>query len=183
MDKGLAIAFGLLGVGLVLVGYECYLIVRSQQQTITAVREACRQRQSWQSGGQRRGLSPTISKKFSRLKLKADENEGGPTPDKKNRWFSRLLGRDRGQKAESLRTSEISSESLSSEPCLVCLESMGTGLLEAQSISLLRLPCGHIFHETCIDIWMRDSVVCPTCKRRLDRDLSIEEPLNRLTFV
>lgn len=45
------------------------------------------------------------------------------------------------------------------ESCPICLESFATGDM------LRTLPCGHGFHPTCIDPWLRERwACCPCCK-------------------
>lgn len=46
--------------------------------------------------------------------------------------------------------------------CVVCME-----VMSAESI-VRKLPCGHVYHSTCIEAWLlknRSSCVCPLCKR------------------
>jgi hypothetical protein len=45
----------------------------------------------------------------------------------------------------------------SANTCSVCL-----GSLEEDEVKTL--PCLHVFHTGCIDPWLRQSVLCPTCK-------------------
>ncbi|XP_067939296.1 E3 ubiquitin-protein ligase AMFR-like [Watersipora subatra] len=43
--------------------------------------------------------------------------------------------------------------------CAICLEVM-TIVHRAH-----RLPCGHTFHERCIQMWARYDTTCPLCRR------------------
>ena len=53
-----------------------------------------------------------------------------------------------------------------SECCSICLESFKTG----DSCRKLPDPCGHMFHESCIDLWLEMKTNCPLCKRSI-RDI------------
>ncbi|KAK7198912.1 Ring finger domain containing protein [Novymonas esmeraldas] len=35
---------------------------------------------------------------------------------------------------------------------------------------LLSLPCGHCYHQNCVQRWLMTSHICPTCRRDLSRD-------------
>jgi len=47
--------------------------------------------------------------------------------------------------------------------CMVCLSNFATGE------EVRQLPCGHVFHATCIDEWLRRCTDCPICKANVDR--------------
>lgn len=38
---------------------------------------------------------------------------------------------------------------------------------------LLSLPCGHCYHQNCLQRWLMESQSCPTCRRDLTRDATI----------
>lgn len=46
--------------------------------------------------------------------------------------------------------------------CAVCLSEFARGNM------LRALPCGHRFHQRCIDKWLRRNKVCPLCLRDID---------------
>ncbi|GMI38579.1 hypothetical protein TrCOL_g1725 [Triparma columacea] len=48
--------------------------------------------------------------------------------------------------------------------CCVCLEENAIGS------TVKRLPCGHLFHPTCIDSWITHHCTCPVCRYELDTD-------------
>jgi len=50
------------------------------------------------------------------------------------------------------------------EACVICLENFVLG--EAAT----RLPCGHLFHESCVKQWLGNSNQCPTCRYELPTD-------------
>lgn len=54
--------------------------------------------------------------------------------------------------------------------CVVCL-----GVFEEEE-RLRRLPkCGHAFHVTCIDTWLRSHTNCPLCRAAIDQNAVEEE--------
>jgi len=50
-----------------------------------------------------------------------------------------------------------------STECSVCLAEFS----ESTDLLLHRLPCLHIFHAVCIDIWFRERLTCPFCRSEL----------------
>jgi hypothetical protein len=51
-----------------------------------------------------------------------------------------------------------------SEECVVCQESMREDASEDRNLNLLKLPCGHWFHDFCIRPWLEQCQTCPTCR-------------------
>lgn len=49
-----------------------------------------------------------------------------------------------------------------SESCVVCMDAMASPCVE--------LPCGHQFHERCIEPWLKMHSTCPTCRHQLPTD-------------
>jgi len=47
--------------------------------------------------------------------------------------------------------------------CMICLEDFELG------DKCRRLPCGHVFHESCVDEWLKRCTDCPICKANVDR--------------
>ena len=41
--------------------------------------------------------------------------------------------------------------------CTVCLASVGVG-------DACQLPCGHVFHQECVEKWVREKGSCPNCR-------------------
>ncbi|CAJ1400626.1 unnamed protein product [Effrenium voratum] len=48
-----------------------------------------------------------------------------------------------------------------SDACGICL-----GELKRRPMAVLRLHCGHFFHEACLERWFEERRRCPSCKRR-----------------
>ncbi|CAM9910032.1 unnamed protein product [Scytosiphon promiscuus] len=53
------------------------------------------------------------------------------------------------------------SVSSSEKDCIVCQELFAVG------VTLVRLPCGHLYHEACLLKWLKLSNTCPYCRREL----------------
>ena len=52
------------------------------------------------------------------------------------------------------------------EECLICSE-----ILPSVGNTVTKLPCGHVFHSTCIvDGWLSKHCTCPTCRYELPTD-------------
>eukprot|EP00931_Biecheleriopsis_adriatica_P121300 TRINITY_DN9638_c0_g1_i4.p1 TRINITY_DN9638_c0_g1~~TRINITY_DN9638_c0_g1_i4.p1 ORF type:complete len:398 (+),score=79.57 TRINITY_DN9638_c0_g1_i4:54-1247(+) len=49
------------------------------------------------------------------------------------------------------------------QTCMVCLADFQLG------DECRRLPCQHVFHQSCIDEWLRRCTDCPICKANVDR--------------
>ena len=45
--------------------------------------------------------------------------------------------------------------------CLICMERV------RERASVLRMPCGHLFHEPCIAKWLDSNRTCPTCRKEI----------------
>lgn len=65
---------------------------------------------------------------------------------------------------KTLKEGDCSQESaIDGSGCSICLDSM-----DATNTSLctrsLALPCGHLFHENCVLIWLKVKQICPLCK-------------------
>lgn len=50
-------------------------------------------------------------------------------------------------------------------PCAICLDPLNTGS------QLLKPPCNHVFHATCLNTWYGTSDTCPECRDRLQDHL------------
>jgi len=48
--------------------------------------------------------------------------------------------------------------------CSICLADLETGE------PALRIPCGHLFHEECVNDWLKKSNECPVCRFELPTD-------------
>ena len=45
----------------------------------------------------------------------------------------------------------------------------------AATILMTKLPCGHVYHTACIDLWFKRCCTCPTCRYELPTDDMIYE--------
>jgi len=57
----------------------------------------------------------------------------------------------------------------SSKSCCVCLSDYEAGEFVCQ------LPCGHVYHSSCITSWCAHHVTCPLCNFDLERGCTTEE--------
>lgn len=55
--------------------------------------------------------------------------------------------------------------------CSICL----MDIQEGNICRVLPDPCGHIFHQSCIDEWFKQSAACPLCKRSMKTLLGLDE--------
>lgn len=52
------------------------------------------------------------------------------------------------------------------DDCAICWDSMETAR---------KLPCGHLFHNSCLRSWLENDTSCPTCRQSLASDLQPEQ--------
>lgn len=52
--------------------------------------------------------------------------------------------------------------------CAICLSNYRI------RASLRQLPCGHMFHQSCADTWLRRSKQCPLCRSAIDSTVESE---------
>ncbi|CAH2058040.1 unnamed protein product [Thlaspi arvense] len=55
-------------------------------------------------------------------------------------------------------------------PCPICMEDVVEGEETAQ-----RLPCNHLFHNDCINPWLRNHSTCPLCRFVIPVEVSDDE--------
>lgn len=64
-------------------------------------------------------------------------------------------------------------EGISSEDCAICLTPVhlkpeNEENLEGEHVGkIMKTPCGHRFHGTCLVPWMQHKMDCPTCRTKL----------------
>eukprot|EP01127_Copromyxa_protea_P024283 TRINITY_DN9469_c0_g2_i7.p1 TRINITY_DN9469_c0_g2~~TRINITY_DN9469_c0_g2_i7.p1 ORF type:complete len:120 (+),score=15.69 TRINITY_DN9469_c0_g2_i7:834-1193(+) len=54
---------------------------------------------------------------------------------------------------------EVKEGDKTDEQCSICLEEFEVGC------EYKTLPCFHVYHSTCIDIWLKEARQCPICKK------------------
>jgi E3 ubiquitin-protein ligase AMFR len=59
---------------------------------------------------------------------------------------------------------------LNSDNCAICWEKMDTAR---------KLPCSHLFHNSCLQSWLEQDTSCPTCRLALSVQSSTRIPPNR----
>eukprot|EP00435_Cladocopium_sp_Y103_P010321 s857_g2.t1 len=62
-----------------------------------------------------------------------------------------------------------STSSDASQICAVCLEAF------EDRQKLLRLPCQHLFHDSCLQPWMESRGSCPKCRSAIDAALDVAQ--------
>ncbi|CAO1373877.1 unnamed protein product [Diamesa serratosioi] len=61
-----------------------------------------------------------------------------------------------------------------SDNCAICWEKMETAR---------KLPCSHIFHNSCLQSWLEQDTSCPTCRLALSVQSSNSQPPNRTGVI
>lgn len=56
------------------------------------------------------------------------------------------------------------------DDCAICWDSMAAAR---------KLPCGHLFHNSCLRSWLENDTSCPTCRQSLASDLQPEQEEQR----
>jgi len=56
------------------------------------------------------------------------------------------------------KSAEASDAFTCTESCVICIEKYQEG------DKLKTLPCLHVFHTQCVDVWLQDHLNCPLCK-------------------
>jgi len=55
--------------------------------------------------------------------------------------------------------------------CVVCMEEFD---LKDTNCCITEMPCGHIFHKSCLTTWLKESdASCPICKHRINKRLDL----------
>eukprot|EP00419_Tripos_fusus_P001547 CAMPEP_0172680114 /NCGR_PEP_ID=MMETSP1074-20121228/16544_1 /TAXON_ID=2916 /ORGANISM="Ceratium fusus, Strain PA161109" /LENGTH=159 /DNA_ID=CAMNT_0013498391 /DNA_START=367 /DNA_END=846 /DNA_ORIENTATION=- len=103
-----------------------------------------------------------LKDELRRLKRLADMRmiySGGSST---NEMWTHLLSGVAVEKAELVRAVLMARGGNSGISCAVCLGNYESGAL------LRLLPCGHRFHQDCVDHWLiKQSRTCPLCSKRV----------------
>ena len=78
------------------------------------------------------------------------------------RRFGNISKKNLMQKSASKNGKDAIDTTHKSSTCTICLD----------SVSNTPLPCGHIFHNKCIETWKQKSNTCPNCRVTLDMNSS-----------
>jgi hypothetical protein len=63
---------------------------------------------------------------------------------------------------------------LEDHTCSICL-------CEFQSVeSVRKTPCGHVYHEACLDSWCNSHLTCPICRKSFEKTQEMETLDERL---
>ncbi|KAM1866292.1 hypothetical protein ACFX13_009157 [Malus domestica] len=64
--------------------------------------------------------------------------------------------------------------------CSVCLEELSGGIAS----ELIRMPCSHVYHPSCIPRWFNtDKKTCPNCRYQLHVDVAAALSNKSLQFI
>ena len=79
-------------------------------------------------------------------------------------------------KARAAARAGINPEKLKPQPatgtCTVCLEE-----LSFDDETLIRMPCQHFFHRSCVETWLYEHDTCPVCR------MQVSKPMQRLMML
>jgi len=75
----------------------------------------------------------------------------------------RRTSRNRGMKREHIerigtRKFKPGKGALGEDLCSICYSEFQTG------VTVRELPCGHMYHPVCIDVWLESNMRCPMCR-------------------
>ena len=60
--------------------------------------------------------------------------------------------------------------------CVICMDEFNS----KENTQICEMPCGHIFHKSCIKKWLSESdASCPICKHRINQKLDIVKDTNQ----
>ena len=89
--------------------------------------------------------------------------------ERTTRELEEMLNQRRGlfpqtiQEIETFNWPPPNAQASQQRTCMVCLEDFEL------AVPCRRLPCGHVFHQSCVDEWLRRCTDCPICKANVDR--------------
>jgi len=124
--------------------------LRSSRATIRSFRGSGR---SSRNGG-RSGRVVPLTSLLEMLMLSSEPEHRGADESTIEALPSEII-----QEHDSL-TSTIPNES-NREKCAICLECFQVGE------KVRRLPCSHVYHQACVDRWLRSNASCPVCKHAI----------------
>jgi hypothetical protein len=75
-----------------------------------------------------------------------------------------------GVKTNTFQIIKADSVNLKKE-CYICLKNF------VRNSIIMKLPCNHLFCESCINPWLKHNSFCPTCKSKFKNDEEEEEEI------
>ena len=68
-------------------------------------------------------------------------------------------------------TDDFLKENNNQTSCVICMEEFD---LKDKKCCITKMPCGHIFHKSCLNTWLKESdASCPICKHRINKRLDL----------
>jgi len=135
------------------------------------------------------GVDNSVLEKLDRVVYR-DKDATGPRPSldststatrppkeaSKPGFFQRIMSTHKSSvpKQPEMPIPDLYIDDVGDQSCSICLDNYVDGDI------LRRLPCEHVFHESCVDTWLRLNGHCPLCKRRVDGKEDPPEPTTAL---
>ena len=79
------------------------------------------------------------------------------------------IAADKSDSASTVDLPQIVLDDQADHACSICLESYEDGVV------LRQLPCSHLFHDHCVDTWLRMNNQCPLCKQSILKSVDEQE--------
>lgn len=69
------------------------------------------------------------------------------------------------------------------DQCSICFEKLTTTNSVVDPQTTVELPCGHVFHQSCIKNWFNTKSTCPICRHELKSSIKIHFLLNKKMYL
>lgn len=90
--------------------------------------------------------------------------QGGQAPQEEQRTTAPPTSKSTLRSLPRIKVSKNDIEKNESSECSICLDELVLGQ------PALRIPCGHLYHEDCVEDWLKKSNECPVCRFELPTD-------------